>query len=79
MSIEMYFDNIKTIQKDFLNFLDNDEHQEENFQIIFTFLSSHKITEEPIKFKSFINILNIIDLHTFSIKSKKFYCFYKTK
>lgn len=57
MSIQQYLDGMKKIQENLLDFLENEENEEENFQNLNSIFADLKIPDDPHMFKSLLYLI----------------------
>lgn len=72
MIVEQYLKNMKNIQNNFLNFLDNEVNSEENFQTLTNIFDELKIYDDKHKLKSLMHLISqISDYHC---RFSNFFC-----
>ena len=68
MDIEKYLDKMRSIQSNFLEFIENDENVEEEFQNLILILKDKKIRDNK-------HDLNLFLHHVASVGANEFFCF----
>lgn len=63
MIVEQYLKNMKNIQNNFLNFLDNEVNSEENFQTLMNIFDELEIYDDKHKLKSLLHLISQISDH----------------